>query len=436
MLWPSEADEQHPQMLRYVYFDAMNGLRSGFKERDTQPKFLDMPGLLGPNGNQEEEYRPSWLPAEDGREMTVQTVSHFEITEKLGEGGAGVVYKARDVVLDRYVALKFLSPHLLESEDALRRFRTEARLISTLDHQNIETIYEVGEQDGRHFLVLEYLPGGPLGSKIRDVGDVGRKLSLRQVVDSALQIAEGLAYAHRKGIIHRDLKPANILCTQERKVKITDFGLAKYVLGEDTSTSGVLKGTLPYMSPEQVRGITLDHRTDIYSFGVLLHEMTTGERPFRGPNEAAILHAILDDPIPSLRKLRPEAPRELDSLARRAMAKDREQRYQRMEDVIAELTAIREEYFPGPDGLETTTVTDPGISDGPRPGISLPRKAIAVAALLLAAAGGLGWKLWPWPQRCLMAPDFFASCALPTEKHIGILEPATRTGRTCKVWRR
>ena len=170
----------------------------------------------------------------------------------------------------------------MNSADALEHFRKEARAISRLKHENIETIYELGEVEKQQFMVLEYLSGGTLASKIQDMKDMGQKLSLRLVVDCALQISEGLAYAHRRGVVHRDIKPSNVLCTEEQKVKITDFGLAKFIHGGDSSSKRRIAGTIPYMSPEQVNGVEVDHRTDIYSFGVLLYEITTGENLFKG----------------------------------------------------------------------------------------------------------------------------------------------------------
>ncbi len=360
--------------------------------------------------------------------MKGRVVSHFEIVEKIGEGGNGVVWKARDLRLPRFVALKFLSPDLAGSEEAQRRLRREAEAISVLSHPHIETIYEVGESEGRLFLALEYLPGGSLHGKIRSAAGPGRQAPIRDVIACALDVAEGLAHAHRHGIIHRDIKPGNVLCTEEGAVKITDFGLAQ-VFDSTLSSTASFAGTIPYMSPEQVQGRPLDHRTDIYSFGAMLFEMVTGQQPFPRPNQAAVLHSIVHDPTPSLCKLRPDAPDELDRIVHRAMAKNPDKRYQRIEEISAALQRLPPEYLPLPSSQETLTVTSPTMATQTlrpfRPRRFL-RKAILGGGLLLLVAVAV--LVWLWPQRCLIAPNLFAACQLPEMKHIGILPFANVAG--------
>ena len=274
--------------------------------------------------------------------MIGQTISHYKILEKLGEGGMGVVYKAQDLNLDRPVALKFLPPNLITSEEEAARFQQEAKAISSLNHPNVATIYELDEASGQRFLVLEYLPGGTLKSKIKNLQSSGGELSLTQVVDYGLQIAEGLAHAHRHDIIHRDVKTDNMMLTEEGKAKITDFGLAKLRGSAHVTKTGSTVGTAAYMSPEQARGEAVDHRTDIWSMGVVLYQMITGELPFRGDYEPAIVYSILNEEPQDINSIRKGVPTELERITTKAMAKDRNQRYQRVEEMLADLTSLKE----------------------------------------------------------------------------------------------
>jgi tetratricopeptide (TPR) repeat protein len=357
--------------------------------------------------------------------MAARIISHFEIGERLGEGGIGVVYKATDIHLGRPVAIKFLHPHLLSSEEAVRRFRKEARVLSLFSHPNIATVYEVGEEDGQQFIVLEFLPGGALSSKIAGLREAGLMLSMRQVVEVGAQVAGGLAYAHRQGVIHRDIKPHNILCTLDGGLKLTDFGLARFVQGGEATVAGRIEGTIPYMAPELIRGKDIDSRSDTYSFAVTLFELATGERPYTGPNEAAVLYSILHDPVPSLGRLRPDAPAELERLVSNAMAKDPDQRPQSMDEVATVLAALRERWdttvgMTGPVSSEALTVT---VRTRPSRltlgAVWRKLRFVAVAGVVLAAAAGA---LWTWSMRCLLAGSWFEACRIPAYRHVGVLE--------------
>ncbi|MHC5059015.1 MAG: serine/threonine-protein kinase, partial [Planctomycetota bacterium] len=216
--------------------------------------------------------------------MIGTTISHYRITEKLGEGGMGVVYKAEDLTLERPVALKFLSPRVTGAERDRARFVHEAKAAAALNHPNICTIYEIGEDDGRTFIAMEYLEGEDLRSRMRFA-----PLPLVEALTIGADIARGLHAAHEKGIVHRDVKPANIVVTPARVVKIMDFGLARVGVGADLTRTGTTVGTIAYMSPEQARGGDVDHRTDIWSLGVVLYEMLTGVRPFAADRDVAVI---------------------------------------------------------------------------------------------------------------------------------------------------
>jgi serine/threonine protein kinase/Tfp pilus assembly protein PilF len=286
--------------------------------------------------------------------MIDETISHFRIVEKLGEGGMGIVYKAVDTRLDRPVALKFLPDKIAKDSQALERFRREARAASALNHPGICTIYDIGEQDGRAFIAMEFIDGETLRSHIQ-----GKALPLEETLKLGIQIAEALDAAHSEGIIHRDIKPANIFVTKRGQAKVLDFGLAKLVpkgvakadadLGgeapDSTSIVGIISGTPSYMSPEQVRGDNLDGRTDIYSLGLLLYEMATGCQAFSGSTGGVIIEAVLTrSPIPA-RTVNPDIPPQLEEIINKALEKDREHRYPRATDVRAELQQLER----GPD---------------------------------------------------------------------------------------
>jgi len=359
-----------------------------------------------------------------------QTISHYRIQGKLGEGGMGVVYKAEDIRLGRLVALKFLPESTSVEPRALERFKREARTASALDHPNICTIYEIDEDQGRPFIAMQLLEGQTLRERIGD-----QPVPLTTLLDWGLQITDALQAAHAKSIMHRDIKPANIFITERGQVKILDFGLAKLTAPDLSSTNdptmsmsgplthtGAAIGTLAYMSPEQARGEPLDVRTDLFSFGVLLYEMATGKQAFSGPTWAVTVHAILGQAPLSLNESMPGLPHRLQEIIDKALIKNRDLRYQTAAEIHADLQKLKRDFETGKK-MKSAGVAATWSPHRKR------RLALAAALVLLIAAAGL------WGPRALRR--FAASGAgaamqpallVPERKSLAVLPIAAIAG--------
>jgi serine/threonine protein kinase len=316
--------------------------------------------------------------------MDRENLKHYRILEKIAEGGMGTVFLAQDTILDRKVAVKVLPREAASDQERMRRFVQEAKAASALKHPNVAGIHELGEEDGLHFIVMEYVEGETLATRIER-----GKIDFNTVVDLSLQIADALEEAHERGIIHRDIKPSNIMITPRNHAKVLDFGLAKMSPlpseaipnAEARTESGMILGTVQYMSPEQVLGKNVDHRSDIFSLGAVLYEMASRQLPFRGGTWTEMMNQILNFPPPPIRRFNGEIPEELEQIILKCLEKDRDQRYQTVGELLQDLRQFKRE------SGELSAKTRPT----PRPPSPSIVRNVMIAVLLIGIAAAAFW---------------------------------------------
>jgi len=379
------------------------------------------------------------------RLQTGQQLGHYQILSRLGAGGMGEVYLAQDTRLGRKVALKILPTRFTQDAERLRRFEQEARAASALNHPNILTIHEIGQVDATHYIVTEFIDGQPLRQRMNSA-----RLTLSEALDVAVQVASALAAAHEAGIVHRDIKPENIMLRRDGYVKVLDFGLAKLseapleiinmhapIAAKVTTGFGAVMGTAPYMSPEQARGQNVDARSDIFSLGIVLYEMITGRAPFEGESSSDVIAALLTrEPLPLTESLA-EVPRELEQVVAKTLCKDREKRYQSVNDLLSDLKKVKQELDASANetaatGRRVATASQRSSAEYLVSEIRSHRRAVLVALAILVIVpvsmvyfSSTRWRSYPSPTLALIR--------IPNTSLMAFLKASATASRSCLI---